>query len=191
MIDLIKKKEIKGILVSLAIIALAVFLILKPEEIITSLLKVIGIFVLIFGVFDFVNYFATKDESKLFDYGLFKGIMEITIGIMFIFKGEELISIFPMILGLIIIFVNIFKLQLTLSLKQINENNYLVGVVSSSVAIILGGVIVFNPFESLKVVVIVSGALLLASELFNIIYSIIVLKHIKRSNKVVRNLIEQ
>ena len=191
MIDLIKKKELKGILVSLAIIALAVFLILKPEEIITSLLKVIGIFVLIFGVFDFTNYFVTKDESKLFDYGLFKGIMEITIGALFIFKGEELINIFPMILGLIIVFINIFKLQLALSLKQINEENYLVAVISSSIAIILGAVILFNPFETLKVAVIVSGAILLVSEFFNIVYSIIVLKHIRRSSKVVRNLIEQ
>ena len=42
MIDLIKRKEIKGILVSILLIVLGVFLILKPLEIIGTLVQVIG-----------------------------------------------------------------------------------------------------------------------------------------------------
>ena len=188
--ELIRKKEIKGILVSVLLIVLSIFLILKPEEMISTLLKVIGIFVLIAGAFDFVNYFLNKDETKLFDYGLFKGIMEITIGVLFIFKYETLISIFPMILGLLIIFINVFKLQLSLNLKMVDENRYLLGVIISSLSIILGIVILLNPFESLKIVVIVSGSILLVSELSNIIYSFMILKNIKKDNKVVRDIIE-
>ena len=85
MIDLIKRKEIKGILVSILLIVLGVFLILKPLEIIGTLVQVIGVILLICGVFDFVNYFSLKDEDKLIDYTLMKGIMEITTSILFIF----------------------------------------------------------------------------------------------------------
>jgi uncharacterized membrane protein HdeD (DUF308 family) len=186
--DIIKKKEIKGILGSLLLIVLSVFLMLKPIEIIGSLIKVIGMILLICGVFDFANYFVNKKEESLFDYGLVKGIIEITIGVLFIFKYDLLINLFPCILGLIIVFINIFKLQTAISLKEF-ESNYMTGVIISSLSIILGLVIVINPFETIEVVIIVSGAVLLISELSNIIYSISVLKFFKKTDKVVKDIV--
>ena len=186
--DIIKKKEIKGILGSLLLIVLSVFLMLKPIEIIGSLIKVIGMILLICGVFDFANYFVNKKEESLFDYGLVKGIIEITIGVLFIFKYDLLINLFPCILDLIIVFINIFKLQTAISLKEF-ESNYMTGVIISSLSIILGLVIVINPFETLEVVIIVSGAVLLISELSNIIYSISVLKFFKKTDKVVKDIV--
>ena len=186
--DIIKKKEIKGILGSLLLIVLSIFLMLKPIEIIGSLIKVIGMILLICGVFDFANYFVNKKEESLFDYGLVKGIIEITIGVLFIFKYDLLINLFPCILGLIIVFINIFKLQTAISLKEF-ESNYMTGVIISSLSIILGLVIVINPFETLEVVIIVSGAVLLISELSNIIYSVSVLKFFKKTDKVVKDIV--
>ena len=186
--EIIKKKEIKGILGSLLLIVLSVFLMLKPIEIIGTLIKVIGMILLICGVFDFTNYFVNKKEESLFDYGLVKGIIEITIGVLFIFKYDLLINLFPCILGLIIVFINIFKLQTAISLKEF-ESNYMTGVIISSLSIILGLVIVINPFETLEVVIIVSGAVLLISELSNIIYSISVLKFFKKTDKVVKDIV--
>lgn len=186
--DIIKKKEIKGILGSLLLIVLSVFLMLKPIEIIGTLIKVIGMILLICGVFDFANYFVNKKEESLFDYGLVKGIIEITIGVLFIFKYDLLINLFPCILGLIIVFINIFKLQTAISLKEF-ESNYMTGVIISSLSIILGLVIVINPFETIEVVIIVSGAVLLISELSNIIYSISVLKFFKKTDKVVKDIV--
>jgi len=186
--DIIKKKEIKGILGSLLLIVLSIFLMLKPIEIIGSLIKVIGMILLICGVFDFANYFVNKKEESLFDYGLVKGIIEITIGVLFIFKYDLLINLFPCILGLIIVFINIFKLQTAISLKEF-ESNYMTGVIISSLSIILGLVIVINPFETIEVVIIVSGAVLLISELSNIIYSISVLKFFKKTDKVVKDIV--
>ena len=186
--DIIKKKKIKGILGSLLLIVLSVFLLLKPIEIIGTLIKVIGMILLICGVFDFTNYFVNKKEESLFDYGLVKGIIEITIGVLFIFKYDLLINLFPCILGLIIVFINIFKLQTAISLKEF-ESNYMTGVIISSLSIILGLVIVINPFETIEVVIIVSGAVLLISELSNIIYSISVLKFFKKTDKVVKDIV--
>lgn len=187
--DIIKKKEIKGILGTLYLLYISHFFDVKTyRDLIGSLIKVIGMILLICGVFDFANYFVNKKEESLFDYGLVKGIIEITIGVLFIFKYDLLINLFPCILGLIIVFINIFKLQTAISLKEF-ESNYMTGVIISSLSIILGLVIVINPFETLEVVIIVSGAVLLISELSNIIYSISVLKFFKKTDKVVKDIV--
>lgn len=185
MIDLIKRKEIKGILVSILFIVLGVFLFIKPLELIETLLKVIGIILLIGGLFDFMNYFRLSSEDRIIDYTLMKGIMEITTSILFIFKSDVLSSVFPILLGLIIIFINIFKLEVAINLKKFDEKNSLIGVIISVLSIILGIVIILNPFSTLELVVKVSGIIIVVSELSNIIYSFIVLKFIRKINKVV------
>ena len=186
MLDLVKKKEMRGLLVSFLIIALSIFLIIRPDQMIETLIRVIGLFVLVCGVFDFTNYFVKKDDTKMFDMGLSKGIMEVCIGVLFLFKYHVLLEVFPMLLGLLIVFINVFKLQLSLSLKLVDTNNYFTGVIISSISIVLGIIILLNPFDSLKVVVIVSGAVLLVSELANVIYTILVLRGFKKSNNVVK-----
>ena len=60
--NIIKRKEIESILVSILLIALSVFLIMRPIEIINTLIKVIGMILLICGVFDFTTYFVTKKK---------------------------------------------------------------------------------------------------------------------------------
>lgn len=186
--DIIKTKEIKSILISILLIALAVFLMMKPLEIVSTLIKVIGMCVLICGVFDFLNYFFKKEDAVLFNYGLFRGIMEITVGILFVFKYNLLITLFPSLLGLMIVFINIFKLQTSLDFKEVENSNYLTGVIISSLSIILGIIILINPFGAVETVVIISGVVLLVSELVNIIYSAYVLRFIRKANKVVKDL---
>lgn len=186
--DIIKTKEIKSILISILLIALAVFLMMKPLEIVSTLIKVIGMCVLICGAFDFLNYFFKKEDDVLFNYGLFRGIMEITVGILFVFKYNLLITLFPSLLGLMIVFINIFKLQTSLDFKEVENSNYLTGVIISALSIILGIIILINPFGAVETVVIISGVVLLVSELVNIIYSAYVLKFIRKTNKVVKDL---
>ena len=187
--EIIKKKEIKGIFVSLLLIVLGIFLTIKPNEILKTLIQVMGIILLLCGVIDFMGYFRMSDEEKLFNYGIIKGVLELCIGILFIFKFEALVDIFSIIIGLIIIFINLFKLQLSLNLKQVENTNWFVGVVISTISLILGIVIILDPFGTTKILVITSGIIICISELCNIIYSFMVLKQIKKVDKVVKDII--
>lgn len=188
--EIIKKKEIKGIFISILLIVLGVFLIMKPDEILKTLIQVMGIILLLCGVIDFMGYFKMSDEEKLFNYGIMKGILELCIGILFIFKFESLVDIFSIIIGLIIIFINLFKLQLSLNLKQVENTNWFAGVVISTISLILGIVIILDPFGSTKMLVITSGVIICISELCNIIYSFMILREIKRVDKVVKEIVE-
>ncbi len=189
MIEIIKNKEIKGIFTSLLLMVLGILLMLKPLEIVESLIKIMGIIILLCGVLDFLNYFRIKTEEKLFNYGLLKGLLEVSIGILFIFKFNVLTDIFTIIIGLIIIFMNVFKLQLSLNLKEVNTPNWFIGTIISSLSIILGIVIILNPFSTVKVIIITSGAIIFTSELANIIYSFIILKSIKKESKNIKDIV--
>lgn len=189
MIDIIKRKEIKGIFSSLLLIVLACFLIARPLDIVNTLIKIMGIILLLFGIIDFMNYFRMSDEEKVINYGLFKSITELSIGILFIFKFDVLTDIFSIIIGLIIIFINVFKLQLSLNLKQLETENWFIGVLISTLSIILGIIIILNPFDSVKLIIITSGAILLVSELSNVIFSLLVLSKIRKKEKLIKEIV--
>ena len=188
--EIIKKKEIKGIFASFLLIVLGIFLVIKPNEIVKTLIQVMGIILLLLGTIDFMNYFKMSDEEKLFNFGLFKGVLELCIGILFIFKHEVLTEIFPIVIGLLIIVINLFKLELSLSLKQIEKESGFIGIIISSISIILGIVVVLNPVDSLKLLIIISGYIIILSEISNVIYSILILSKIKKMDKVVKEIIE-
>ena len=64
--EIIKKKELKGIFVSLLLIVLGVFLIIKPLEIVKTLIQIMGIILLLSGCIDFMNYFRMSEELWTF-----------------------------------------------------------------------------------------------------------------------------
>ena len=189
--EIIKKKEIKGIFISILLIALSIYIIMKPNQIVINLIKIMGIVLILVGTIDFMNFFRSTEEEKIFNYGLLKGLMELAIGILFIFKGETLTEIFFIIIGLIIIFINVSKLQLSINLKDVEYSNWFVGVVISSLAVILGIVIILNPFETSETVIIASGVILLISEICNIIYSVLILIKLRKLDKVVKEIVEK
>jgi uncharacterized membrane protein HdeD (DUF308 family) len=180
--EFIKKDEKKNIVSSGILVVLALLLIMKPMEFIKTVVIVIGALLLVDGVINFVQYF--KEERKdMFSVSFFEGVIELIAGIFLIFRYDVLIDIFPVILGIIIIIKNLFKLQLSLNLKNVVDTKWTWGLAISLVSIVLGIIIVLNPFGSLKVVVIASGIIILVSEVINIIYSFMVLKDINGVKK--------
>ncbi len=186
--EIIKRRELKGILVSLLLIVLGVFLMMKPLEIVNTLIKIMGIILLLCGFLDSLNYFRDK-EDRILNYGLLKGLMELSIGILFIFKFEALTNIFTIIIGLIIIFINVSKLQLSLNLKEIGGDNWFVGTLISVLSIILGIIVILDPFNSVQVLIMTSGAILIVSEISNIIYSILVLSRLKKIDSKIKDIV--
>lgn len=181
--EFIKKDEKKNIVSSGILIVLALLLIMKPMEFIKTVVIVIGALLLVDGVINFVQYFKEEERKDMFSVSFFEGVIELIAGIFLIFRYDVLIDIFPVILGIIIIIKNLFKLQLSLNLKNVVDTKWTWGLAISLVSIVLGIIIVLNPFGSLKVVVIASGIIILVSEVINIIYSFMVLKDINGVKK--------
>ena len=74
---------------------------------------------------------------------------------------------------------NLIKLQLSINLSGIKNSGWIFLVIISIITIILGLVIVVNPFESLIVITLLTGILLLTSEVINLIESICILINIR------------
>ena len=187
--DLINQFEKKNIFSSILLIIFAIFLIVQPANMTKTLIIIIGAILVVDGIIDMVNYLAADREYRMFSLGIFEGIVELLTGTLFLLNYEALIVVFPIILGIVIIGKNMFKMQLALNLKQLGYTHWIYVLLISLIVILLGVVILLNPFTSLKVLVIDSGVIILISEIINIIYSIVIIKQMKKIDKTVKEAI--
>ena len=108
--EYIKKYNRSSIITSILMIIVAILLIVKPLKTMEWIVILLSVIIIIDGVFDFINYFRSDKETKLYSFGLVEGLLEILAGILIIFNKDVLIAFLPLILGIWIILKNIIKI---------------------------------------------------------------------------------
>lgn len=173
--DYIKKYEGCSIIVSILMICLSLFLMFKPLESLEVFTVIFAIIILLSGLGYLISYFTISKESRLFSIDLLLGLVTIISGIMLLVYKNDVINVFPIILGIWIIISNLFKLQLSINLSLFLDNAYLGLVLITILMIVFGLLLIINPFASFMTITVTAGTLLLITEVINLIESIYVI----------------
>ena len=178
LLEYVKRYEKSSIITSILMLIVSILLILMPETILNSIVVLLGIAALLDGILHSISYIITDKEMKAFSNELFFGILEImTGGLLFLFKAN-IINIFPVIIGIWIIIAGVTKFQLAFNLRGI-ESKWIVVLLSSIISIILGVLIILNPFSTVMTITVISGIILLITEICNLIESAYLLIKLK------------
>ena len=89
------------------------------------------------------------------------GILIALLGIVFIASPETIAGIVPFILGTIMIINSIAKLQFVSAMMCGNKKDWLVPMIANVVMLILGIVLVINPFSGAKAMIRIIGIFLI------------------------------
>ena len=175
--ETVRSLEKKNLVVSVLLIVLGALLTWQPIGFIKTIVVIIGATLFVLSVLDFIAYFNSNQEIN--NVNLFKGIIELIASILLVFRNDVLIDLFPTILGIIIIFNNIFKIEIALSIKKVDDTRWLYGFISALLCVILGVFIILNPFKALEIVIRFAGILLLVTEIAGLVYSLIIIRACK------------
>ena len=177
--EYIKKYEMFSVVVSILMIFLSILLIVKPLESLEVFTIIFSIIILITGIGYIISYFTVPKLTRLLSFDLLMGLITIISGIMLIVYKSSVISIFPIILGMWIIISNLFKLQLSINLSLVLENNCALLILITILMIIIGILLIVNPFDSFMTITVMVGVSLLITEVINLIESIYALIKLK------------
>ncbi len=172
----VKKYSKYSILVSLALILLSILLIAKPTEFLNAIMIIFGIIVGISGIIQIIQYFCSPKEFKAFSFKLIIGIIMIIFSIIVIVNSKTINILITSIIGVWMIVQSIIKLQIALNLREIANNNWKAICILSIITLLLGVLIIINPFTTLATVGRISGIMLLISEIVNLFESIFMLR---------------
>ena len=149
---------------SIVLLILGILLLLVPGEIVTTVIRLFGLIILVIGITSVLNEIKIKKQSTDFVNGILIGIL----GLVFISSPQTIASIIPFILGVWITIKSLFKLQFSYSLKR-TSTDYIKPLVINIIELILGLVLVFNPFKGAEALIRIIGGFMIVYGILDIL----------------------
>lgn len=168
----LKSLQINALIMAIIYVGLGLLFILMPETVTASIAIILGIVLLVAGVVYIINYFRRWDIEYRSN-GLAIGILFI-FGALFLFFQSNLIEmIIPLLLGLAVVVSGTIKLQNAIVLYKTRERMWIPVLVLAVICLVLGFVIMIDPFGTLSALVIVIGIGLMLSGLSDLVIIIL------------------
>lgn len=177
-----KPKNNTYMVISIISLVLGLFLVIKPEMSSNIISYVIGAGFVFYGVVHITAYILVKDED-IFQFDLAKGLITSAIGLFFIFKPTFIVSLLPLALGIVILCNGIMSLQSACNFYRNGKKHWLTVFIPSLITIILGVLVVINPFEWAKTLLIIIGCILIWNAIWDIWTHYCITKRIKEFEK--------
>ena len=149
------------LIAGLALVLIGIVLLIWPGIATTLLFGVIGGVCIVIGMVYVVRYFMLEAKVSITSFDLSLGLVWIIGGVLvIIFKGL-LISLLPILFGLIVLIGGVVKIQSTLSFRRMNAARWYIELICAGISIAFGVVILLNPFSTALLLMRVIGAALL------------------------------
>ena len=140
---MLKQLKWSQILMSVCYIILGVLLIIFPDISGKVISYVLGGSAVVYGIVNLTIYFLLNVKDSLYRNEFIIGIASIVFGLLVILKSDIIVSLVPLLLGLIIMISGFINLQKGVVAYRIGYNRSMVYVLISAVSIVFGIAIMF------------------------------------------------
>ena len=184
----IRKLGRNSIILSIVLLVFGLFMFTKPVSTVNVLMIVFGVILVLDGLVHLVSYFAIKDEYRFFSSELVQAIIYIILGFVLMINYYNISYLLPIVLGIWIIVDSIFRLQISLNIRDIYDSHWGILLAMSILTGLFGMIILFNPVESLAMLTRVCGAILMIVELISLFEDFSIISRVGKFEKLENNM---
>jgi uncharacterized membrane protein HdeD (DUF308 family) len=138
-----------------------------------------GVTLVAFGIIKVIGYFS-KDLYRLaFQYDLAFGVLIIALGVLVMVKPNTVIDTICIAIGLVFLMDGMLKIQISIDARTFGIQQWWLVLVIAIAAVIIGGMLVFHPGLSSRVIMVALGIALIADGVMNMVTVLLTVKIIK------------
>lgn len=163
-----------AILESIVIGVFGAILVLNPDGILKVLFYVIGIFLIVKGVYHIVNYFAVHGKYDFYNNDLLYGIVALVFGVIAVVLWEQLSGAIGIVVGAWMIYGALVRLNTAIKLHAVGVKEWFYVLLLSLIMLALGVYMVV----SVGAVMAVVGWIMIAAAVVGIIDDAVFMKHV-------------
>ena len=179
------KKGEKGIIASAILtLVVGVMLAIYPGDTLSIITKVIGAFLMGYGIMQLINYFKDAKEDRIGSASFAMGIIQFAVGLYIFINDSALTSFIFKIIGIMVCIKSVYKIQLALSVKDYSPS-WKYALVSGIVVLSIGIVMIFYSGEFANTIATIIGLCLMVSSIYEIIESLSMIKKINTTTKAI------
>ena len=179
-----------GMLLSAVVSLILGFVIILAPEVVNNVLRfVLGGGLALFGVLEIVFVFA-KPNGLLSVGRIVPGVLSLAVGLVFFFRFETFVSLLWILLGVSLLIDGVYKLQYAFELKAVLVKSWWVNLLMSLAALVMGAVLMIQPFDLQNAMTVFAGILLAVNGFFYVLCTVLMSVYAKRMQGVATTLIQ-
>ena len=152
-----------------AIILLGIVLLILPGVATSILFNTIGGVCILIGLIHVIKYFTLDARIAVVGNDMALGLAWIAGGVAIIIFKPLLVSLLPVVFGLVLLIGGGFKVQSSLGFKRMNAASWYWELICAVVSVVMGILIVSNPFSTALLMMRVIGAALVLEGCMDVI----------------------
>lgn len=121
----------------------------------------LGIVLLAYGIIQIAIYLFNRERTIISQGMMLLGIVFAVIGVWILLKPEMIIMAVPVIVGVLIVIHGLHNVVQAIALQKDGYERWWLALLFSLLTVIFGGVLIFNPFEAVELVVRLIGVFLI------------------------------
>ncbi|MBR0465838.1 DUF308 domain-containing protein [Candidatus Saccharibacteria bacterium] len=171
---------------SLAIALLGIFLVVWPDTAIKVIAYIAGVFFIIKGAYQIILYFMVKGQNDFFNNGLLTGVVSLLVGVAVLIMGEELATVFRIVIGIWMIYESLTRLNAAIKLHAANIDAWKSIVVLALLMLVIG---IFITFYNGAVITLI-GWMMIATGVIGIISDFTFMQYVNDLAKILNSSIK-
>lgn len=146
-------KELKAmkwdaLLMAVLYIVLGIVVLVLPETMAKTMGYLIGVILILAGAVSMICYLLRDAHQNYYHNDFVSGLVGIGLGCLVLYKVEWIISLIPFILGVLVLISGFSKLQDVIDMKRLDYGNWIAMLILAVVNLVLGVILIFNPFKA-------------------------------------------
>lgn len=128
----------------------------------------LGIVLLAYGIIQIAIYLFNRERTIISQGMMLLGIVFAVIGAWILLRPEMIIMAVPIIVGVLIVIHGLHNVVQAIALQKDRYERWWLALVFGLLTVIFGGVLIYNPFEAVELVVRLIGVFLIYDGLSDI-----------------------
>lgn len=170
----IKKNAWSAAIESLALIVLGALFIIWPEEVNKFIAYFVGAFLIVRGGVQIVSYYMEKGQNDFFNNGLLSGVISVILGIAAIVIGEDIQHILRVVIGIIIIYESLVRINVAVKLSSAGIKEWRVILVIALIMLVIGCFVTFNA----GAITTLMGWMMIVTGVIGIVGDVMFIRHV-------------
>ena len=142
-------------------VVLGLVLVIWPHILGVMLCYVLGGALILMGIIQLIGFLRSERLGFYNKFSMLMGIVLILLGIWICTQPRIVLSIIPVIVGIIVLLHGLMDIQYTLDIKRTGNTKWWIALIAALLTLGVGLMLVFNPFTAYEISMILLGIAML------------------------------
>ena len=142
-------------------VILGIVLVIWPHILGVMLCYLLGGALIVMGVFQLISFLRGERLGFYNKFVMMMGIVLVLLGIWICAQPRIVLSIIPVVVGIIVLIHGLMDIQYTLDIKKAGREKWWIALIAAALTLIVGLLLVLNPFTAYEITMVLLGVAML------------------------------